>query len=98
MDLNKMMKLMDMKKTFGISKSLMRVFFALMCGTLFHVAFFLYNVKHANVSTFTVCLIIFYYILDWVEETQFTKPIEVSIPNPVHLILPLTQSLLFINL
>lgn len=77
MDLNKMMRLMDMKKTFGVSKSLIRVFFALLCGFTFHAAFFLYNVHHANVSTFAVCLVLLYSVLDWVEDSQFTKPIEV---------------------
>ena len=79
MDLNKMMRLMDMKKTYGVSKSLMRVFFALTCGFVFHVAFFVYNVHLCNVATYTVCLLALYWLLDYIEEVQFTRPIDVSI-------------------
>ena len=77
MDLNKLMKLMDMKKTYQVSKSLMRVFFSLLCGFVFHVAFFIYNVKFANVALFAICLIAFYKLLDYQEEVQFNRPIQV---------------------
>ena len=80
MDLNKLMKLMDMKKTCQVSQSLMRVFFSLMCGFVFHVAFFIYNCALANVAVFAVCLFGFYRLLDYIEEVQFNKPIEVSHP------------------
>ena len=79
MDLNQLMKLMDMKKTFAVSKSLLRVFFAFLCGFCFHVAFFLYGVRYANVATYTLCLLAFYWTLDKVEEVQITRPIEVSL-------------------
>ena len=72
------MKLMDMKKTFAVSKSLMRVFFAFLCGFCFHVAFFIYGVRYANVATYIVCLLGFYWALDKIEEVQITRPIEVS--------------------
>ena len=56
----------------------MRVFFAFLCGFCFHVAFFIYGVRYANVATYIVCLLGFYWALDKIEEVQITRPIEVS--------------------
>ena len=39
-DLNKLMLLTDMKRTLQVSKKVMRVSFALLCGLLFHVVYF----------------------------------------------------------
>ena len=92
MDLNKLMRLMDMKKTYQVSKSLMRVFFSLLCGFVFHVAFFIYNVKFANVALFAICLIAFYKLLDYQEEVQFNRPIQVrqqkNMLDLVHFLFP----------
>ena len=72
------MKLMDMKKTYGVSKVLMRFFFAFLCGFTFHVAFFVYDIPYATVWTYTICLLILYKLLDMFEEYNITKPIAVS--------------------
>ena len=82
MDLNKLMKLMDMRKTYAVSRTLMRVSFSILSGFIFHVAFFVYDIIYANAALFALCLVAFYWLLDYVEEVQFNKPIEVSRATP----------------
>ena len=48
-DLDKLMRLTEMKKTYQVSKKLCRVQFSLLCGILFHYVFFAYNVKYCNI-------------------------------------------------
>ena len=84
-DLNKLMRLMDMKKTYQVSKHLCRVSFALTCGMLFHLGFFGHNIEFLNLQLFAVILIVLYKALDWYEDAMFTKPISVSRKKHTHI-------------
>lgn len=78
-DLELLMRLTDMKRTYQVSKKLCRVQFSLLCGLLFHFAYFAYNVKLCTFQLFLVLLVCLYYGLDWYEDYAFTNPINVSV-------------------
>ena len=59
-----MLKLTAMRKTYGISKLVTRVSFALICGILFHYAYFSLNIHFLNVQVYVVLLILLYVALD----------------------------------
>ena len=67
-----------MKKTWAVSRNLTRVSFALVCGLMFHCAYFVYDIRVFNITTFAVASVLFYMLLDWYEDVTFTRPINVS--------------------
>ena len=85
-DLNKLMRLMDMKKTYQVSKHLCRVSFALTCGMLFHLGFFGHNIEFLNLQLFAVIILVLYKALDWYEDAMFTRPINVSRKHQTHFV------------
>ena len=73
------MLLTDMKRTYGVSRTMFRVTFALLCGMLFHTAYFILNFHYATIQVYAVLLVALYKALDWYEDYAFTRPINVSL-------------------
>ena len=74
------MELTDMKETYQVSKVVCRVTFALLCGVLFHTAYFIYNVTWLTIHIYPLALVALYWLIDQYEENFFTRPIEVRVP------------------
>ena len=67
-----------MKKTYQVSKKLYRIAFGFMMGILFTYLNLANEEMRGvlNLYTYTLGLIAYYYLLDFIEEYQFTGPIN----------------------
>ena len=81
-DINKLLRLTEMKKTYQVSKKVTRITFSILCGCLFHLLFFAYDIHFLNLTTFSVIAVLQYLLMDLYEEYEFTRPIEVSVTTP----------------
>ena len=89
-DLGKLMQLTEMRKTYQVSKKLMRISCALICGLMFHFAFFAYNVRAFNLQFFCLIEILIQFTIEWFENFMFTNPIEVNKSQTLFFLISLT--------